>query len=401
MQHLLATGEITWFGGHTELEVLDSWRGQVKARYLTPEYKYCRVAGLSGRKVVTNARHLGRPFFGFGTKSDHEARLAQGLATHDEVRDVLRAALDNPGLGQVVADYLSRNFRAVIVDEVFDGNGLDLAIVEVASKAGIPTTIIGDPWQALYEFRGAEPELVPEFVTRLDFKPLKVAKSFRFQTDEMKTLARDLRAGVPVALSAGSVADTDVVMASWWQTLWDTSDVVLPLQFGQINNQTDAALALLLQPLVVARFGLLARAAPEAAVVLNLTAEFVRTELPEALLPVLDRLGDGAEADASAALSLLRSTLRDLGGRKIPSLKPDDEAGRVAALQALSRRLKRDRLVPGMTVHQAKGREWDFVGVRLTPAQVGRLASGLEQKRPGDRELYVALTRAKRHVRAV
>ena len=70
--------------------------------------------------------------------------------------------------------------KAVIVDEVFDGNRPDLEIVRIAAEARIPTMVIGDPWQALYEFRGAQPELVPGFVDALQFETFPISGSFRF-----------------------------------------------------------------------------------------------------------------------------------------------------------------------------------------------------------------------------
>ena len=68
-----------------------------------------------------------------------------------------------------VVEYIRTSMKALIVDEVFDGDWLDLAIVHLAAAAGIPSTLIGDPWQALYEFRGARPELVSKIVTGLSF----------------------------------------------------------------------------------------------------------------------------------------------------------------------------------------------------------------------------------------
>jgi DNA helicase II / ATP-dependent DNA helicase PcrA len=401
VSHLLRKDEIQWLGGHTELVVLDSWRSQPHARFLTPDYKYCRVARLTGRSVTTVGVNIGRAFFGYGNKARHEAMLAQGICTHDEIRSVLRSALANPQLRAVVAEYLTTTTKAVIVDEIFDGNRLDLEIVRIAAEAGIPTTVIGDPWQALYEFRGAQPELVPAFVAALQFETFPVSESFRFKTEEMKTLAAGLRAGQPVHLEPGAPAHADVVLGSHWLPLWDVADDVLPLAFGQIGNQTDAALALLLAPLAVSHFGPLARAAPEAAVALNLAPELVRDELPTALAPVLNLLSGGTPNDAEAALALLRQILRDAGGRSIPTLQGAQEQKKVEALVALSRRLDKPRLVPGMTVHQAKGREWTDVAVHLGPAQLGRLASGLEEELAGDREIYVALTRAKESVRLV
>lgn len=397
--HLLRSEEIAWPGGHMELRVLDSWRGQAGARPLTAEYRYCRVARLHGRTVTTAGRHIGRPTFGYGNKKPHETMLAAGICTHDEVRQVLEGALKHPGLREVIAEYLLTTTRAVIVDEVFDGNGLDLEIVRVAAEAGIPTTLIGDPWQALYEFRGAEPELVPGFITALGFERFPVTQSFRFDTEEMRTIADRLRAGDSVALDPGFVADSDVVLASRWRQLWDASEEVLPLAFGQIQNRTDAALALLLEPIAATRFGRLARAAPEAAAALNLSPEQLRQDVPGLSERVLDCIADGSDGAAAAGLVLLRSGLREMGGRSVPALTGDNEASRVAALVALAKRIDRPHLVPGLTIHQAKGREWPSVAVALRPGQTARLAEGLRQDRSGDRELYVALTRARVAVR--
>lgn len=217
----------------------------------------------------------------------------------------------------------------------------------------------------------------------------------------MKTLASELRAGNPVQLDRGAAADADVVLASHWQPLWDVADDVLPFSFGQINNQTDAAMSLLLAPLAVSHFGPLAHAAPEAAAALNLAPQLVRDDLPTALAPVLDRLSGGTPNDAKAALTLLRQVLRDAGGRPIRTLRANQEQEKIEALVALSRRLDKPRLVPGMTVHQAKGREWTNVALHLGPAQLDHLTSGLEEGRAGDRAIYVALTRAKESVRLV
>lgn len=397
--HLLTDHDVRWPGDHKELVVLDTWRGQAGARPLTADSRYCRVARLSGRTVVTDGMRIGRPTFGYGNKRPHEAMLSAGFCTHEELRDVLRDALRDPELRGAIGDYLRRTAKAVIVDEIFDGNGLDLEIVKVAAESDIPTTVIGDPWQALYEFRGAEPELVPGFIADLGFETFRITQCFRFATEEMRALGTDLRAGNPVALTVGEAAESDVVLASWWRHLWEVSDDVLPLAFGQIHNRTDAALALLLEPIAAGRFGQLARAAPEAALSLNLTPEQVRNQVPSAIEPVLDRIAGGTLSDASAGLLLLRRALRDLGGREIPALHGSNEAQRVASLLALSKRLRKRVLVPGMTVHQAKGREWGKVAVYLQPGQTARLAAGLEAVRHADREIYVALTRAREVVR--
>jgi DNA helicase II / ATP-dependent DNA helicase PcrA len=48
-----------------------------------------------------------------------------------------------------------------------------------------------------------------------------------------------------------------------------------------------------------------------------------------------------------------------------------------------------------MTIHQAKGREWNRVGVILNDVEIERLNSGLQRSNEDDRQLYVAITRAR------
>jgi DNA helicase-2/ATP-dependent DNA helicase PcrA len=54
-----------------------------------------------------------------------------------------------------------------------------------------------------------------------------------------------------------------------------------------------------------------------------------------------------------------------------------------------------DVVVAGMTVHQAKGREWDVVGVALQDAHLEHLQEGLSSADSIHRQLYVACTRAR------
>jgi DNA helicase II / ATP-dependent DNA helicase PcrA len=193
----------------------------------------------------------------------------------------------------------------------------------------------------------------------------------------------------------GAAGDVDVVLASWWKPLWGLADNVLPLAFGQINNRTDAAMAVLLERIVSGHFGHLPTRGPEAAMVLGLDPEVLRGD-PGLFAPVLDRLEGGTPTDAKAAL--LRTTLTDMGSRPFRKMKDAEEAGRIELLWALGRRLGTAHLIPGMTIHQAKGREWADVGVYLLPGEEHHLAAGLSREQPSDRGLYVALTRAKRSV---
>ena len=61
-----------------------------------------------------------------------------------------------------------------------------------------------------------------------------------------------------------------------------------------------------------------------------------------------------------------------------------------ADLRSLSLRLQRGDLVPGMTVNQAKGREWDRVGVWFS-----KLPEVLDISKEYHRKIYVAVTRSR------
>ena len=53
------------------------------------------------------------------------------------------------------------------------------------------------------------------------------------------------------------------------------------------------------------------------------------------------------------------------------------------------------RPVPGLTTHQAKGGEWDVVGVSLRDSERKALGAGLSVTEDMHRKIYVATTRAR------
>jgi DNA helicase II / ATP-dependent DNA helicase PcrA len=403
LRHLLVIGTLKWPGGHTELTVLDTWRGQTGSRYLLPDQGWRRAATVSGDgRVISVGRPITRAGYGIGTRAPFEAHLAAGICTHDEVRSVLRAVVSRDDLRPAVADYLRDTTSSLIVDEVFDADNLDVAVILLAGLSGIPTTLIGDPWQALYEFRGAPPELVPKLVETQGYETFPVTQSFRFVTSETQKLAADLRAGRPVDVQTASTGEVDVVLAPEWEMLWQADPRVLPLSFGRIDNQTDAAIVLLLDQLVGAHFARGAIFAQEAMTLLDLDPDVVRVQGAEKLRPVLDTLRTESPDAAARAIRQLRTALRDLGSpRQLRALAATGEAQQQARLEALALRLRSGAHVPGMTIHQAKGMEWTAVGVRLGPTHLERLRSGLDESKADDRAVYVALTRARERVRLV
>ncbi len=398
VHYLLRCEAISWFDGHKTIEVLDDWRGHQGYRWLEAG-NYQRIVTLNdddrltsrGCRVVT-AR------LGFGRKDNFHKQLEAGRCTHEDMRCLLAAALQKGHLRSKIREYLISVVYHLIVDEVFDANPLDLTLIELCCTEDIDLTIVGDPWQALYGFRGAKPDLVPDLVNRWGFTKLPLSQSFRFQNDEIRMLSIRLRNSQPVTIRSDGIHE--VVLAPKWDTLWSGSDYVLPLSFGRIANQTDAAMILLLDHLVQSKFSERATFLPEAVALLNLDNEVCRDEASLHMAEVVETLTSGVHNAPELALNHLRDTIKFLGASRRPRQgSKDAERRQIDRLKFLRQRLSTQQtLIPGMTIHQAKGREWENVGVRLTSSEISRLKSGLDRTLESDRALYVALTRARQNV---
>lgn len=396
LQHLLRTGLLRWPGDHTSLQVLDNWRGHRGYRWLTGG-SY-RVAAIENGVVTSRGARVIAPNFGIGNREDFHHHLAAGICTHEVVRQVVSAALQIPEMERAVVDYFSLSTAHLVVDEVFDANGLDLQLVILVCNADIDVTLVGDPWQALYGFRGARPELVPQLIEAGTFDTLPLSRSFRFETPLTIGLGASLRSGQPVALEATD--EYDVVLAPKWNDLWEGPSNVLPMSFGNTKNKTDAAAIVLLDHLVYQAFSQHAIFLQEALVLLDLDPQTYRARGASVLSGVVDALSQPGDGAPGAALALLRQAVKDLGAaRRPPSGQGDAEQRQLDRMAALSLRVRSGgQLVPGMTIHQAKGREWNRVGVRLGQTELSSLASGLDRSKEHDRAIYVALTRARQHV---
>lgn len=397
LQHLLRTGLLHWPGEHTSLQVLDAWQGHRGYRWLTIG-NFRRVATIHSGVVTSVGARVNVARLGIGSRDDFHQHLEAGRCTHDEVRQVVTAALQIPQMNQAIVDFLLSSTAHLVVDEVFDANSLDLQLVILACNAEIDVTLVGDPWQALYGFRGARPELVPRLIEAGAFGSLPLTQSFRFETPFMKALGASLRSGLPVALEAAT--EYHVVLASKWDGLWTGPSNVLPLSFGRTMNKTDAAAIVLLDHLVYQAFSQHAIFLQEALVLLDLDLDEYRTRGSAVLGAVVEALSQPGATAPATALGLLRQAVKDLGApRRPPSGRGDTEQRQLDRMAALALRVRSGgQLVPGLTIHQAKGREWDHVGVRLDASEFASLDAGLDQSKEHDRAIYVALTRARQGV---
>jgi DNA helicase-2/ATP-dependent DNA helicase PcrA len=186
----------------------------------------------------------------------------------------------------------------------------------------------------------------------------------------------------------------DVALARRWSDLWKVGENVLPVAFRTIQNATDAMLNLLLDEVTRRKLARGAFGRQTAFVYLRLDPTEMESVQSASLEPVLHAMASGASA--VDVLELLRDAARDLGVARRPTkLRKMGESIRQGEIEALRLRLQRDDLIPGLTVHQAKGREWSRVGVALSAKDELMLAAGLQPLVEDHCVLYVALTRAK------
>lgn len=377
-----------WPDGNVMLDVHDSWASHCGTVWSRLAYQL----SLSERRV-----QLGNQFL-----RENAARrpavlvksyLLQGVCTHQDVRDVLALAVQDPESAARVRHRLGESMRALIVDEVFDANELDITIIESAIAAGVAVTLVGDPWQALYLFRGARPHAVPELLTRAKVPTLRLSESFRWRDDEQRDLAERLRNGHGMVLPNDS-EDLSVVLALWWRELWDLGGGVLPLAFHSFKGgYEEAAATLLLNHATRNIFDMDAVYLNDALTALNVQDRDAPRQLEPALQDVIEILRPGGKEAVTAAYNELVRVVGTVSARELRKAR----SAHTGRLDMLQRRLAfPGRPVPGLTTHQAKGGEWEVVGVRLRDAERRALASGLSSTEDLHRKIYVACTRARR-----
>ncbi len=155
--HLLWSGILQWPGNHLELDVLDSWRTHLPTIYTRDK----PVLALDGTCIVAGSiRQVERE--GHVDLAAFTSAIGEGRCTHENVREVLQAALRIEGIRASVKTYFATTIRSLLVDEVYDANDLDLEIIRLAADAGLSVTLVGDPGRPSTDFvaRGPRTYLV-------------------------------------------------------------------------------------------------------------------------------------------------------------------------------------------------------------------------------------------------
>ena len=321
-----------------------------------------------------------------------------GYCTHAEIRSVLGSAMRAgayPILRAAVSSCLLSSYCHFIVDESFDMNWLDAFVVECAIEAGMTVTLVGDPWQSLYEFRGASPQRVRALITRHRFQRIDMPGAFRYKTAEMKRLAKRLFDEKPFQVAQAENGDEfDVVLAHDWNTLWDEPRIaVLPVgrPSGLDGSEIANCLVLLLNEVVRQYFRRDAAGVAEAR--RKLGVDTCEGRIDEALEALRD-----ASADIGDVWSALEA-----------AFKPSDTKWSTKGRRATTYMLRLRELsvlgeppAIGLTIHQSKGLEWDRVlllnGELTTDPE---LWNRIKQEHESHRSVYVGLTRARSTLRVL
>lgn len=396
LQDLLRVKLLLWPDGHTTLDVEDSWASYGTRVRVYFEYQLW----LSGADIKIRAIKLKDPVY--VVNPQRCARLiSQGVCTHSDVRSVLALALQRDEIRKHVRAQFASKFRSLIVDEVYDANELDIDIIELAVEAGVSVTVVGDIWQALYVFRGARPETVPQLLARQGFRSLMLTRSFRWQSEEQAELAGRLRSGVGVTLPVATgdeLGSIDVVLSLWWAPLWELGPGVLPIAFQSFKGGPEEAAAILvLNHVTKSLFSTEAAYLKEAVTSLSIDDENFFVKAGPRLQQIVNVLAqDGTttvrRAYVKTAYALLGSLVEDFSPRTLRPVR----ANYTNRLRDIQTRLVHPlRPAPGLTAHQAKGREWNAVAVCLKDTERALLANGLSVEGDTDRKLYVACTRAR------
>lgn len=157
VEFLLGTGRLRWPGGTVRPRLIDSWarqRGATQISVTGPRNQRWEL-GLKGDTLALAYRAVLAPCWGmmYANRQAFVDSLVEGVCTHDEIRQIVGAALGQQDLRAAIDEYLGRSLAHLIVDETFDLNGLDALIVRRVIESGVAVTLVGDPWQALYEWR--------------------------------------------------------------------------------------------------------------------------------------------------------------------------------------------------------------------------------------------------------
>lgn len=399
VHYLIAEGLIEWPGGAAPTRIDDSWNQHEDSTNRLKNKDRC-VLSLDDEGLVsigTTRSNITAPSPCFTDERKYLEALSDGICTHAEIRSVLSAALDDvryPTFNRAMRTCLAGGACHILIDEAFDMNPLDARIVERAIEAGLTVTMVGDPWQTLYEFRGSTPKVVNDLITDHGFVNLPMRGSRRFETTEMRNLADLLFDGDWFAVEPPGYDDEfDVVIAQDWLDLWtyDTRPVLPAGRPSRMDGGWAAScFVLVLNEIVQDMLGIDATGVGEAR--RRIGSEDIQGQLSTIVAVLKDpstspgEVWDTVRAEFEPIVNRRWKKPGGIANQCMERLKNLATAGEAPVL--------------GLSVHQAKGLEWPAV-LFLTSELATRdgIINRLNIDHDNHRAIYVALTRAKQTVR--
>lgn len=399
VSHLVGSGLLPWPGGELPDSVSDGWSADDGATRMVGQKSRYFVQLNRSREVtvVATSSDVIAPSPAFVDGEQLMSALEAGKCTHADIRNVLYSIVRSDAhadLVESIRTFVSGRMCQFIVDEAFDMNDLDVRVVRLIAESGVPVLLVGDPWQSLYEFRGATPSRVTELVEEVGWNELRMPGEHRYQTREMMELATALFDGDWFRVRRAEDSDSyNVVVSREWTALWQETRIpVLPIGVSsQLDRSRLASCCVLVQhQMLWGAHSLSAQAFMRCCSDIGLAPGDVVLLLP-AVVEELSQKGLAVED----AWPILREAFQTTG-KAWGAPKKTAEAYMQRMLELLQRE---EGFLPGYTAHQAKGLEWD--GVLLLEREFSdgddveyRLSIEAEEHR----SLYVALTRARRHV---
>jgi hypothetical protein len=104
--------------------------------------------------------------------------IERGELDFEDARAIALSRCNDAAISARLGPALAARFLEVIVDEAQDCNPADLDIIKWLRDAGIPTKLICDPHQSIYEFRGGVTEQLVAFKNTFEH-PLSMHGNFR------------------------------------------------------------------------------------------------------------------------------------------------------------------------------------------------------------------------------
>jgi DNA helicase-2/ATP-dependent DNA helicase PcrA len=335
---------------------------------------------------------------------EYERRKAQeGLA---DFEDLLARAVELYEGDEDAAATFRERYRAFTVDEYQDVNALQQALLELWLGRRDELCAVGDDYQSIYGFTGAGPEHLLAFARRA--KVVVLEQSYR-STPEVLALANRLvprLGGAAKTLEStrpAGPAPTLAGLTSWAdegarivERIWELHEAGVPLEEQAVLVRTNARSADVEELLHTAGIpfqgaSLLARDGARA-----LLKRLRGASGPAAAVVREAALALGWDPDPPDDLGEREQTRQSDLARVVEIARP---LGDVSELEPeLERRFGSDAAtgVHLLTLHRAKGLEWDAVFVpRVEEGELPIRRGDVDEER---RLLYVGITRARMHL---